>query len=410
MATTEQAGAPDQTIPSLAGSLVALLAIALVFRPQVIAIGPLLPSIQVGLGMSHGLAGALSAIPVLCMGVFAPLGPRLARRFGARWALAACALLVIVFGLARLAVPGPILVLAVTFGIGLGMGLAGPIFPLIVRTRLPARPGLGTGAYASGLVLGGTFAASLAIPLAGDAGDWRFALAAITLAGIGSLVIWLILAPADAVVVTSDVPSRIPWRSPIGWVLGLVFGLQSMLFYDVVAWLAAVYVDRGWSEPAAAQLVAVFSAVTLAGTVLTPLAADRIGTRRTQLVASSAAVLAGTLGVVLLPDSAFVWAVLLGAGMGAIFPIVLTLPVDVGGRPAEVAATAAVMLLVGYLSAAAGPFVFGVSRDVTGDFEVSLWLLVAAAALLLALCALMTPDRLRRIGARVGPRAGDPLA
>ncbi|HEY8817645.1 MAG TPA: MFS transporter [Candidatus Limnocylindrales bacterium] len=406
-ATTEPLGAPDQTIPSVAGPLVALLAIALIFRPQVIAIGPLLPSIQAGLGMSHGLAGALSAIPVLCMGIFAPLGPRLARRLGARWALAACAVLVIVFGLVRLVVPGPMLVLLLTFGVGLGMGLAGPIFPLIVRTRLPARPALGTGAYASGLVLGGTLAAALAIPLAGASGDWRFSLAAVTLAGIGSLAIWLVLAPADAVLDSSVVPSRIPWRSPIGWVLGLVFGLQSTLFYGVVAWLAAVYIDRGWSGPAAAQLVAVFSAVTLAGTVLTPLVADRIGTRRAQLVVSSVAVLVGTLGVVLVPDAALVWAVLLGAGMGAIFPIVLTLPVDVGGRPTEVAATAAVMLLVGYLFASVGPFVFGVARDVSGDFALSLWLLVAAAAFLLALCALMTPDRLRRIGAHAATTAGD---
>jgi CP family cyanate transporter-like MFS transporter len=409
-AAAEHAGAPDQAIPSVAGPLVALLAIALVFRPQVIAIGPLLPSIQAGLGMSHGLAGALSAIPVLCMGIFAPLGPWLARRLGARWALVACAVLVIVFGLVRLMVRGPILVLIVTFGVGLGMGLAGAIFPLIVRTRLPARPALGTGAYATGLVLGGTFAAALAIPLAGGAGNWRFALAAITLAGIGSLAIWLVLAPADAVVDGSNTPPRIPWRSPIGWVLGLVFGLQSTLYYGVVAWLAAVYVDRGWSEPTAAQLVAVFSAVTLAGTVLTPLAADRIGTRRAQLVASSSAVLIGMLGVVLVPDPALMWAVLLGAGMGAIFPIVLTLPVDAGGPPAEVAATAAVMLLVGYLFAAAGPFVFGVARDLTGDFEVSLWLLVAATVLLLSLCAVMTPDRLRGIGASAAIQAGDPPA
>ncbi len=389
---------------SIVAPLVALVAIALVFRPQVIAIGPLLPDIQAGLGMSHGLAGALSAIPVLCMGIFAPLGPRFARRLGARRALAVCAALVIVFGLVRLAVPGSILVLLVTFGIGLGMGLAGPIFPLVVRTRLPTRPALGTGAYASGLVLGGTFAAALAIPLAGDGGDWRFALGAITVAGLGSLTVWLVLAPGDAVVDTTVMPTRIPWRSPIGWVLGALFGLQSTLYYGVVAWLAAVYIDHGWSAPDAAQLVAVFSAVTLAGTILTPFGADRIGTRRGQLVASSAAVLVGMLGIVLAPDPAIVWAVLLGAGMGAIFPIVLTLPVDVGGLPAEVAATAAVMLLVGYLSSAAGPLLFGVARDVTGDFAVSLWLLVAAAAVLLALCALMTPDRLRRIGARTAGR------
>ena len=160
--------ADGRTIRSLARPLVALLAVALVFRPQVIAIGPLLPSIQSGLGISHGVAGALSSIPVLCMGIFAPLAPALARRLGARWALAACAVLVIGFGLLRLGASRvPLLVLALTFGIGLGMGLAGPIFPLVVRHEMPARPALGTGAYAIGLVLGATVAAAVAVPLAG---------------------------------------------------------------------------------------------------------------------------------------------------------------------------------------------------------------------------------------------------
>ena len=75
-------GRGGRTIRSLARPLVALLAIALVFRAQVIAIGPLLPSIQAGLGISHGVAGALSAIPVLCMGIFAPLAPLLATAIG----------------------------------------------------------------------------------------------------------------------------------------------------------------------------------------------------------------------------------------------------------------------------------------------------------------------------------------
>ena len=238
----------------------------------------MLPSIQAGLGISHGVAGALSAIPVLCMGIFAPLAPLLARRLGARWALAACAILVIGFGLLRLSVPGPVLVLALTFGVGLGMGLAGPIFPLVVRREMPARPALGTGAYAIGLVLGSTIAAAVAVPLAGAGGDWRFALGVITLAGLGPLALWLGLAPPDEVADATIAPPRIPWRSPIGWVLGILFGLQSMLYYGVVTWLAAVYVERGWSEPDSANLIALFGAVTLVGTAVMPLGADRIGT------------------------------------------------------------------------------------------------------------------------------------
>jgi len=378
------------------------VAIALVFRVQIIAIGPLLPSIQTGLGISHGVAGALSAIPVLCMGIFAPLAPSLARRVGARWALAVCAGLVIGFGLFRLAVPGPILVLALTFGIGLGMGLAGPIFPLVVRHEMPARPALGTGAYAIGLVLGATIAAAVAVPLAGEGGDWRFALGVITLAGLGSLAVWLGLAPPDEVADDTIAPPRIPWGSPIAWVLGLLFGLQSMLYYGVVTWLADVYIERGWSAPNAANLVALFGAVTLVGTTVMPLGADRIGTRRGQLVASSLLILSGLLGVVLVPDPGVLWAVVLGAGMGTIFPVVLTLPVDVGGRPADVAATAALMLLVGYILSAVAPLAFGVVRDVTGDYGLSLKLLVALGVVLVALCAVLTPARLHRIGSARG--------
>ena len=193
-------------------------------------------------------------------------------------------------------------------------------------------------------------------------------------------------------------PPRIPWRSPVSWVLGVLFGLQSMLYYGVVTWLAAIYVDRGWSGPASAGLVALFGGVTLVATTVMPLGADRIGSRRGQLVASSLVILAGLVGIVVAPDPAAVWAVLLGLGMGAIFPIVLTLPVDVGGRPADVAATAAMMLLVGYILSAVAPLAFGIARDVTGDFRLGMGLLVGLGVVLVALCTVLTPARLQRIG------------
>ena len=179
--------------------------------------------------------------------------------------------------------------LLLTFGIGLGMGLAGPIFPLVVRHEMPARPALGTGAYAIGLVLGSTIAAAVVVPLAGDGVDWRFALAVVTVAGLVSLAVWLGLAPSDEVVDETLAPPRIPWRSPVAWVLGVLFGLQSMLYYGVITWLAAVYVERGWSEHDSANLVALFGATTLVATTVMPLGADRIGTRRGQLIVSSRA-------------------------------------------------------------------------------------------------------------------------
>jgi CP family cyanate transporter-like MFS transporter len=383
---------------SLVSTLVALVVVALVLRPQIIAIGPLQPAIQADLDISHSLVGALSAIPILCMGLFAPLGARLARRLGARNALASCVGLVVSFGLLRTMAPTPVVIILLTFGIGLGMGLAGPIMPRVVRRSLPAHPALGTGAYATGLVVGSLAAASLAVALAGPEHDWRRSLAIMSAAGVVSLVVWLLLAPRDDGTGGEVAPAHIAWAHPAGWVLGLVFGLQSIVFYGVTAWLAAVYVDRGWSEADAARLVAVFIAVGLVATISLPLIADRVGTRRGQLVAAAATTLVGLIGLALVPGPAFLWAALLGLGTGAIFPIVLTLPVDAGGSAGDVAATAARMLLIGYVLSAIGPLILGLARDVTGDFTTSLWLLVGLTAVLVALSAVITPERLHRIG------------
>ncbi|MDO8483664.1 MAG: hypothetical protein Q7S35_01825, partial [Candidatus Limnocylindrales bacterium] len=55
----------------VAGLFLATLAL----RPQLLAIGPLLPLIRDDLHLSASVAGLLTTIPVLCMGLFAPVGP-----------------------------------------------------------------------------------------------------------------------------------------------------------------------------------------------------------------------------------------------------------------------------------------------------------------------------------------------
>ncbi len=73
--------APRVPIAVVVGLFVASLAL----RMQLLSIGPLLPLIRADLGLSAAPAGLLTTIPVLCMGLFAPFGPRLASRLGPGW-------------------------------------------------------------------------------------------------------------------------------------------------------------------------------------------------------------------------------------------------------------------------------------------------------------------------------------
>jgi CP family cyanate transporter-like MFS transporter len=266
---------------------------------------------------------------------------------------------------------------------------------MIVSWRLPERPALGTGAYAGGIVAGSTLAAGLAAPLAGE-GEWRRALLIISLASIASIVAWVTLVGTGGRAAGPATHRRLPWRDATAWLLVVAFGLQSVLFYGIVAWLPNAFVERGWDATEAGALIAVFNGVGLLTTIGVPLFADRLGARRPQLLVSAAIAVVGLIGIVLLPDLAFAWVAVLGLSLGAVFPLVLTLPLDVADDPARVGSVAAFMLLGGYMLSSLGPVVLGATRDVTGDFQASMWLLVGVAIALVVSCLPLSPARLKR--------------
>ena len=105
------------------------------------------------------------------------------------------------------------------------------------------------------------------------------------------------------------------------------------------------------------------------------------------------------LGIVVLPELAVAWAVFLGLGLGAVFPLILTLPVDVAARASDAGGLAAIMLFGGYLISSGAPLVLGVARDATGSFAASLWLLVAVGVFLIAAGWWFVPAGLGRRGA-----------
>jgi cyanate permease len=145
--------------------LAALFLAALTLRPQLVGVGPLIPSIQDDLHSSHAVVGLLGAIPVLCMGLFAPPAAFLSRRFGSRHALAAALALIGVFGLARAFAPGVVLLILLTFPVGIGMGLGNALLPVAVKERFAERPVFATGVYAAGINVGATSSAASAVAL-----------------------------------------------------------------------------------------------------------------------------------------------------------------------------------------------------------------------------------------------------
>lgn len=373
-------------------STAALFLAGLTLRPQIVGIGPLLPRIEASLDISHAVAGLLSTIPVLCMGIFATLAPPLLRRYGSKKAIGGALAVIGVAGLIRTVMPGAVSVLVLTVPIGVGIAVAGTLLPVVVKEEHPGRPAFATGVYAAGINVAAMLASLLAVPIALVAG-WRGALAAFSAVSVLAVLPWLRRRHSNP-----DPPQRtaLPWRTGLGWTIAAIFGLQAVTFYGFNAWLAEAYVERGWDGTTAGALVATMNAVTLVGGVITALTADRVVSRRSFLLVGAALTTAGAAPIAAGIPGAWFWAVVVGVSSGMLFTTAMTLPLDTALRSGDVAAMSTWMLGVGYAVAAAAPFALGALRDTTGGFTAPLAVLAANGFLLLAIATTYDRPALRQ--------------
>jgi len=110
----------------------------------------------------------------------------------------------------------------------------------------------------------------------------------------------------------------------------------------------------------------------------------------------------GMMGLAFAPLAApWVWLVAFSVGAGALFPLSLTLPIDLRNDAVAVTQLTAWMLGLGYFLSALGPVIVGALRDLTGGFTVAIAVVGALGALsgLLGLAPDLRRDR------RAPPRA-----
>jgi MFS transporter, CP family, cyanate transporter len=371
-------------------------------RSGFIGLGPALPALTVDLGLSFAQAGFLVAVPTLMMGVMAVPGGALADRWGPSRVITAGLALVAVGGGLRAVAPEFVLLLALTFLFGAGIGVSQPSLPRLMRSRFPLRLGVTTGIYASGLVSGSIVAASLTGPILDRIGEptaWRLPLLLWgVLAGI-ALVAWVAVmrpwraepAAVGSVVVPDSATAGAwsPWRDPRAWISASLFAAQGIVYYLMVAWLPAIYGEAGTSATATAGLFAVFNAATLPAILLFPSWSDRLHRRRPPGLVAAILFLLGVLGLLVSPLAdpwRWLWPALAGAGVSGVFAMSLVLPADVA-PPGRTGAAAGMVLAIGYAASALGPVIAGVVRDVTGSFDATLLLLPAVGVLMIILSA-----------------------
>lgn len=363
-----------------------VIAVATVLRPSVVTVGPLLPDLQRDLGLSATSAALLTALPVACFGIGAFAGPALSRRRGLDNTLTLVIALLVVGATVR-ALGSTGLLFGGTIAVGAAIAVGNVLLPALVRRDFPTRVGAVTGVYTSVLAVSSSVAALLAVPLAGlTSAGWRGPLLVWAAAAAAAFLPWLGHVRRRPAPPTDTGPTLISSSLPllrvsaVRW-LTLFMGLQAVNFYVMVAWLPSVLRDEGLPASTAGAMLAIATVLGIpAGLGLSALS-DRVRRPAALVVIATGFTALGWAGLLLAPIATPAgWAVLLGLGTGATFPLALAL---IAGSSSDASATpqlSAVVQGVGYLLAATGPFLIGLLREVSGAWPVPLGTLLLITA------------------------------
>lgn len=372
-------------------TLWAILVASVNLRVAVAAVGPVIEGIRGELSLTSTEAGMLVMIPFLCMSALALVGPMLLQRQGAERIVLGGLLLIALATALRAVMPSGFLLLLMTVPIGIGIGLVGVSVPVVVKRSFGALPGRITGWYVAAMAFGAAVAGYAIVPVSEALGSWREGLAATALVALAAVPIWLRVSGSR-----SEIPSArgLGRPSPLDLRMGLIFAAASMGFTGTLTWVAAIYIENGWSPAAAGAVTGAIMLISIPSALLLPGLSD--GRNRGLWTAGSAVVMAtGILGMALFPAAApLVWVVAFGIGNGAFFPLVLTLPLDTGPTPEAVTSGVAWTMAIGFLLGSLAPVLVGALRDLSGGFGLPMTLLAAisVAGGLIALTTRPSPE------------------
>ncbi|MGO2660767.1 MFS transporter [Mycetocola reblochoni] len=367
--------------------------------------GPLAPLA----GWDGAVVGMLGVLPPLGMAVSAGLVPWLLRRVSADRLLLWSTVTALLGAAIRPWGTGGLV--AGTLVAALAIGGGNVLIPVLIRTRYSSRDsGRMFGVYGAMMGVGSAVIAGSAVPVATATGSWEAAIATAVLPAAAAVVgaAWVRVhggehagvgaPPGDGDDAEVAVPgalghphgaaagrapsarSRTPvWRSAAGWSALLFFGVQSVLFYALLAWLPSVLIAAGLTAAQAGTGQSILIAGVALGGGLAPIHAGRRRSQLGTMLAIAVTSLLGILVILTVPSAPLLLGLgvpLLGIGLGGGQALPALIYSRRGRDAGHTAALSSFAQTGGFALAAVGAPLVGAVHAASGSWTPVLWLLI----------------------------------
>lgn len=354
--------------------------VGLNLRPILASVGPLFSVLQREAGLTATQFSLLTTLPVAMMGLAALCGPWLLARIGAvRGIMLGLFILLVACSLRGFSTSLAGLMGTALLG-GASIGTIQALMPALIKKAYTQTASTIMSLFSTGIMAGAAVAAASAEPLF----SWLTLKPALAMAGVLALLalmLWLPLVKQPQGEQTAH--ESVTLSSSRTGLLLLFFGVGTGAYTLVLAWLPPLYIQAGWSARSSGYMLAWLTLTEVAAGFAVSALIGKFPDRRVPLITVLLLLLAGLLCLVFSPGTTPVLStLLLGIGIGALFPLSLIVTFDHARTPAQAGKLLSKVQGGGYMIAALMPLVAGIVRDSSVSLT-SAWLVMSAGVVLL---------------------------
>ncbi|HFQ7886153.1 MFS transporter [Enterobacter roggenkampii] len=354
--------------------------VGLNLRPILASVGPLFSVLQREAGLTATQFSLLTTLPVAMMGLAALCGPWLLSRVGAvRGIMLGLFILLVACSLRGFSTSLTGLMGTALLG-GASIGTIQALMPALIKKAYTQTASTIMSLFSTGIMAGAAVAAASAEPLF----SWLTLKPALAMAGVLALLalmLWLPLVKQPQGEQTAH--ESVTLSSSRTGLLLLFFGVGTGAYTLVLAWLPPLYIQAGWSARSSGYMLAWLTLTEVTAGFAVSALIGKFPDRRVPLITVLLLLLAGLLCLVFSPGTTPVLStLLLGIGIGALFPLSLIVTFDHARTPAQAGKLLSKVQGGGYMIAALMPLVAGIVRDSSVSLT-SAWLVMSAGVVLL---------------------------
>lgn len=333
--------------------IIVFLFICLNLRLSFAATDPVLSVMMHDLGMQVGSSSLFALLPVISLGIAAPLGAKLVCRIKPR-ALITWAMCLAIAGIIWRSYGGSFGLFGGTAAIGLGLGITGSVILGIIKDMFPDRIPTLMGAYTACVCLGTSLGSAAGDPVVAVMGSWQKGLLFWACPLALAVLLWIELAHRAHPFNLKEQPlhsSLIPLlKQKKAWWVSAFYLFRVSGAWVIIVWLATLMHSRGLSLVEAGLALGLATACEIPSTLLSDHFSQWLGGKSRLMYIAIPLSIISVFGLLLGPLHWWpLFSIIFGLCIGSIFALGMTLIVENSADPSATVALSGMAQGLGFI-------------------------------------------------------------